>query len=82
MVFLNQSGKKRNKFIYGSIKRFMTITLKHDIFISSSSCRPEKKGHHYHRVINIIRVDRMSKENNLTGLITIIDVILMNIFVT
>ena len=34
MVFLNQSGKKRNKFIYGSIKRFMTITLKHDIFIS------------------------------------------------
>ena len=43
MVFLNQSGKKRNKFIYGSIKKFMTITLKHDIFISSPAADQRRK---------------------------------------
>lgn len=63
IVSLNQSGKKRNTFLYRSMKRFITITLKHDIFIFS--CEPEKKGDYYHRII--IRVDQMSEENDLTG---------------
>ena len=65
MVFLNQSGKKRNKFIYGSIKRFMTITLKHDIFISSQGCilPPCPQGHGQGGFLSRKRIDERFQSN-------------------